>query len=184
MANKTIGLFGGSFNPPHLGHRQVAQELLERGIVDEIWFLPCKNHAFGKILATDAQRLTALEKLILSLPKKTRTKSRVEAYEISQAEKLSISYQTLCHLQQENPAFIFKFIIGSDQVRDFPQWHFYQDLLKQFAVLVYPRKMDLTPPLLKNMFYLDQLPTIDISSTQIRHLQAIGDLSWKKLVVN
>lgn len=184
MANKTIGLFGGSFNPPHLGHRQVAQELLERGIVDEIWFLPCKNHAFGKALALDSERLAALDKLILSLPKKTRIKSRVETCEILQAEKLSISYLTLCHLQQENPNFTFQFIIGSDQVRDFPQWHFYQDFLQQFTVLVYPRNSALNPPLLKNMIYLNQLPTIDISSTQIRHLQALGDSSWKKLVVN
>lgn len=184
MANKIIGLFGGSFNPPHLGHRQVAQELLEREIVDEVWFLPCKNHAFGKVLAPDPDRLAALEKLIFSLPKKTRIKSRVEPYEILQTENLSISYLTLCHLQQENPAYTFKFIIGSDQVRDFPQWHFYQDLLRQFAVLVYPRNTALNPPLLENMFYLTQLPMVDVSSTQIRHLQAIGDLSWKKFVIN
>ncbi len=178
-----VGIFGGSFNPPHLGHRRIAHELLERGIVDEIWFVPCKNHVFAKTLAPDQERLSALADLIASLPKKTRIKSRVELYEISQSKQLSVSYHTLCHFQQLYPDYTFQFIIGSDQVATFPQWHHYQALLQQFPVLVYPRAPYLQPPLLPNMIFLSDFPIVDISSTQIRQLQAAGDLSWKKLVV-
>lgn len=180
-----VGIFGGSFNPPHLGHRQVAQALLEQGRVDQVWFVPCKNHVFGKPLAPDQERLLQLEKLVASLPKKTRIKSRVEPYEILQSPaQLSVSYHTLCHFRQHFPQFQFQFIVGSDQVADFPQWHHYQTLLQNFPVLVYPRQPHLQPQLLPGMIYLSDFPIVDISSTQIRQLQAAGDNHWQDLVVH
>ena len=43
-----IGLLGGTFNPPHLGHLAVAKTGLWSGEIDAVWFLPCWEHAFGK----------------------------------------------------------------------------------------------------------------------------------------
>ena len=74
-------------------------------------------------------------------------------------------------------------VIGSDQVADFPKWHHYQSLLQEFPVLVYPRLPHPYPKLLPGMRSLSHFPIIDISSTQIRHLQAIGDKTWQTLVI-
>lgn len=185
MASKKslcIGVFGGSFNPPHLGHRRIVIELLERGIVDEIWLLPCREHAFGKELRPGTLRCQELALLIASLPKKTRNRVRVEEFELNQAG-LSITYDTLRALQKRDPQFAYQFIIGSDQVADFPKWHHYQSLLQEFPVLVYPRLPHPYPKLLPGMRSLSHFPIIDISSTQIRHLQAIGDKTWQTLVI-
>ncbi|MDO5561455.1 MAG: nicotinate-nicotinamide nucleotide adenylyltransferase [bacterium] len=178
----TIGVFGGSFSPVHLGHQQVTRAVLEQGIVEQIWLLPCKKHTFGKTMQDTSERLRCLNKLIIGLPKEMRTKVRIEKWELEQ-EALSISYQTLLALKRRQPEFAYKFIIGSDQVQDFPLWHDYQKLLREFEVLVYPRVPDLQPKLLPGMIFLQDLPTVNISSTQIRQLQAAGDESWRQLAI-
>ena len=179
---QTIGVFGGSFSPVHLGHQQVVQAVLEQGRVDQVWLLPCKKHTFGKTMQATGQRLSCLNKLIIGLPEKTRKKVRIEEWELHQ-NGLSISYQTLLALRQRQPEFDYKFIIGSDQVQDFPKWHEYQKLLDEFGVLVYPRVPYLNPQLLPGMLFLADLPTINISSTQIRALQERGDQSWRQLAI-
>src|SRR3972149_5244841 len=60
-----VTLFGGSFNPPHLGHALVIAEFLESAITDELWLLPTINHAFGKDLAPAQHRL-AMAKLLIN----------------------------------------------------------------------------------------------------------------------
>ncbi len=185
MASKpiVIGVFGGSFDPPHLGHRQLVIEFLQRQLVDQIYLLPCRCHAFAKSLSPQSQRLQLLEQLMSSLPKEIRNLVRVEDYELNQVGVLSYSYQTLLHLSRLQPSFKYKFIIGSDQVASFKKWYCFDQLLAQFEVLVYPRSGALQPPLLPGMTYFPQFPIIDISSSQIRALQAANDPSWRQLVV-
>ena len=60
-----VTLFGGSFNPPHLGHALVIAEFLESAITDELWLLPTINHAFGKDLAIVLAGLSLKDRLIL-----------------------------------------------------------------------------------------------------------------------
>src|SRR5262245_52962833 len=52
-----IGLFGGSFNPPHVAHQLVALYVLETQPVDAVWIAPTFRHAFGKELASFADRV-------------------------------------------------------------------------------------------------------------------------------
>ncbi len=56
-------IFGGSFNPPHLGHAMVAAWLKWTGRADDVWFVPAFEHAFGKPLAPFENRLAALHRL-------------------------------------------------------------------------------------------------------------------------
>jgi len=186
MANENqqvIGVFGGSFNPPHRGHRQVITELLARQLVDEIWILPCGQHAFGKIMTDNQKRVDWLEKLMTSLPPSLRARVRLETCELT-TDEVSYTYRTLTKLRARYPKYNFQFVIGSDQVADFPKWDEYQQLLTEFPVLVYPRQPDLQPKLLTGMTFLTDFPTVDISSTQIRAWQAAGDPRWRELVIN
>ena len=52
-----IALFGGSFDPPHLGHVFAAIHARVVGLVDEVWILPVANHPYGKQLSPWQQRL-------------------------------------------------------------------------------------------------------------------------------
>src|SRR5204862_8276407 len=58
MASRVrVALFGGSFNPPHIAHQLAALYVLETAPVDELWFVPAYEHAFGKPLAAFDDRL-------------------------------------------------------------------------------------------------------------------------------
>ncbi len=52
-----VGLFGGSFNPIHKSHMKIVDETLESKVVDEVWFVPCGKHAFGKDLLEPEHRV-------------------------------------------------------------------------------------------------------------------------------
>ncbi len=181
MANKVIGVFGGSFSPPHLGHRQVVSQILNKNLADEVWLLPCGEHAFGKDLLPVKQRLTQLAAMIKTLSPPLQKRVRVEEFELKNSG-MSITYDTLMALKAREPNLHFQFIIGTDQVKTFDQWHHYQDLLEKFPTLVYPREPNLQPPLLSGMILLQNFPTINVSSTLIKKMQQANNSAWKKLV--
>ncbi len=155
-----ITLFGGTFDPPHLGHSQIARTLLEQNLADEVWFLPVGEHAFEKKCSPAETRVALLE-LVLA------EHQRIELYEIEQ-QGMSITYDTLRALSKKYPQHQFAFVIGSDNLEKFHLWHHYQEMLHAFPFFVYPREGYSLAPLYENMHVLTQVPPVTISSTQIR----------------
>jgi nicotinate-nucleotide adenylyltransferase len=160
-----ICLFGGAFDPPHLGHQTVAAELIARGLADQIWFVPTKIHSFGKVM-TDEQHRLALLQLIQT------QQTRIETYELEQAG-VSYSFNTLEALAKKHPEHQFSWVIGSDNLAKFHEWgdaqgRNYQQLLAAFPFYVYPRHGFPFDPLYPGMTALKELPEITVSSTQVR----------------
>src|SRR5215207_746315 len=95
-----IALFGGSFDPPHFGHFQIALHILEEKIADEVWFIPAKKHPFGKEMLKDTYRAVMLKELledsspILEAKRISSSKMKVEKYELEHPE-VSYSFNTL-----------------------------------------------------------------------------------------
>ena len=127
-----IIIFGGSFDPPHLGHMAVAQSVLETEHADELWYVPCFKHPFDKNLTASEHRVAML-RLIAT------TRIRINTFEVDRGS-VSYTVDTLRHFQHEFTEHTFSFVIGSDQVADFPKWKDYQDLLKNWKRIVYPRE--------------------------------------------
>ena len=100
-----ILLFGGSFNPPHLGHQIVIEQAFELiPNLDELWLLPTYNHAFGKDLAPATDRLAMCKLLIDSLYRDSgfqraitclRRQVRSEAKGVSTAKPIEINKQNI-----------------------------------------------------------------------------------------
>lgn len=165
-----ISLFGGSFNPPHLGHQIVinqAFELIPK--LEKIWLLPDYQHAFAKNsdLAPVKHRLTMTKML---------ETSQVRTQTCKLDQKMPGYTLTAVHyLQTKYPQHQFSCLIGSDQLKVFTQWHQYQKLLKLIPFYVYPRAGFPLKPLFPNMTALTHPLQIitNISSTTIRQrLQA------------
>ena len=157
-----IGILGGSFNPPHLGHILVAQQVLEFTDIEHIWFLPCFTHTFEKPLAAISDRL-AMTKL-LAVPN-----TSVSTLEID--HKLDgNTINLLPLLKSQFPHDEFTFIIGSDQLNTFTKWGNWEQLIAQLSFLVVPRAEHETKPLLPGMVLLSNelLVTTSISSTVVR----------------
>lgn len=155
-----IALFGGSFDPPHLGHLTVANVVEHQKIADEVWFVPCANHPFAKYMSPAKNRLNMLRLL--------SDKHTIYTYELERATP-SYSFETLEHATQEFPQHSFVWLIGSDQVGVFHKWHRYEELLKRFTVLVYPREHHPADALLPGMQAIQNCPIISVSSTEVRN---------------
>lgn len=155
-----ITLFGGTFDPPHLGHSVIAQTLLEQKLADEVWFLPVGEHAFEKNCSPVELRIAMLE-LIL------KPQQRIERYEVENPG-MSITYETLVALAAQYPQHQFSFVIGSDNLPRFHEWHHYLEMLARFPFFIYPRQGAGLEPLYPGMKVLEDVSPIAVSSTQIR----------------
>lgn len=155
-----VGIFGGVFNPPHIGHIQIAQQVLDFTDIEEIWFLPnYGQHPPKPNVALAADRLAMTQMIKLG-------RTRVSTIEID--NKLSGSTMTLLpFLPKEHE---YTFIMGADWLPSFQQWDRWQELLKQLPFLVFPRNGYTNEPLYSGMTLLkhENLMTSNISSTKIR----------------
>jgi nicotinate-nucleotide adenylyltransferase len=182
-----IGVLGGSFDPPHLGHMGIAQQLLINKIVDEIWLLPCFSHAFEKKMSLVHDRLE-MTKLL-----------KMDGIKISEHEtgNKSVSYtiDTMDFFTEKYSGDQFYWILGSDQLFVFEKYKNWREIIRKHNLIVYPRINDFdkicsfVDNLMsqvgdsQNIIVLDpkEFKTIEISSTEIREKIKKGD-SIKKLV--
>lgn len=168
-----IAIFGGAFDPPHVGHLKVVRNFLQLNLVDEVWFLPVKDHAFAKKMASEVDRLAMLELLV------SRHLSALPVLicrEELEQPGMSITYQTLKALSTQHPEHQFSFLLGSDNLKSFHQWHDYKKLLQDFSFYVYPRIGFDFGPLRPGMTALKNLEEMAISSTEVkRRLLAKSD---------
>lgn len=168
-----IGLFGGSFDPIHIGHAIIAQRIISSGVVDRLWFLvspvnPLKVDKVRQVSDTDRLRMVEM----VSRP--------MEGVETSAFEfampRPSYTIDTLNALQEKFPDDEFSLVIGADNWELFGRWRNSEEILAKYHVLVYPRLgHNVTIPAdLKNRVALVDAPIIELSSTEIRERLANG----------
>lgn len=129
-----IGILGGTFDPPHIGHLIVASQIRETLSLDEIWLMPVFSHAFEKHLSSPDHRL-AMTKLM------EEDGIIASDYEIRRKER-SYTIDTLRLLQKARPADTFYFCLGSDTLIDFQKWKEWRKLVTDYRLVVYPRGFD------------------------------------------
>ena len=156
-----ISLFGGAFDPPHMGHYNVTSWMIESGTADEVWYVPVKNHPFGKQMSEAIHRVKMTEMMLIK-------RTRLESYELEQPG-INYTFKTLEALSGRHPEHSFSFIIGSDNLPKFHSWlEHHPQLLDKYPFFVYPRQGYPFEPLYENMFPLKESPMVSVSSTEIR----------------
>lgn len=161
-----IGLFGGSFNPIHNGHVWLAKALLRETGLDEVWFMVSPQNPLkqNRQLLDDNQRFR-----LVQLALKDEPRLRPCDYEFH-LPKPSYTWNTLQSLKKDFPEHRFTLLIGGDNWQLFDQWYRYEDLLREYPIVVYPRQ-DATPKTMQTAFpnvTFVKVPLIKISSTMIR----------------
>jgi nicotinate-nucleotide adenylyltransferase len=129
-----VALFGGSFNPPHVGHQLLALYVLETADVDELWFVPAFQHPFHKALEPFQDRRAMCERAIEALGRRARV-SDVE-------ERLggaSLTLRTVRRLMEDHPDHAFSLVIGSDLVAETDTWHGIAELRRLAPFIVVQR---------------------------------------------
>lgn len=131
-----IGIFGGSFNPPHKMHKKIAKMLLKRKYIDKIIFVPTgTTYQYKTNLLPNKIRYDMLSILI----KKEKNMS-ISKYEFSSTPKYT--YQTLKHFQTRYPNDEIYFICGLDNLSYMDKWEHGNEILKNYKILLIKRKTD------------------------------------------
>lgn len=162
-----IGLFGGSFNPPHIAHLIVAETVREQFGLQAVWWMPSHTppHKPGETLAPATHRLSMTRRATASNP----------AFDTSELEIQrggpSYTVETLRALQERHPDAAFALIVGSDSLQDFAGWHRPEEIARRVPLLGYRRPgaeaPDL-PPRFARRVRFGEAPLLEISGTAIR----------------
>ena len=130
-----VGLLGGSFNPAHAGHLHIARVALKRLRLDQVWLLvspgnPLKNPAG---LATLAQRLASARALAAAAPR------RIVATDIERHLRTRFTLDTLRALKIRFPRVRFVWLMGADNLTQFPRWRGWTAIARAVPFAVLPR---------------------------------------------
>jgi nicotinate-nucleotide adenylyltransferase len=138
-----LGLFGGSFNPVHLGHLLLAQSAAEELALERVFFVPTAQSPFkqGIVQAAAKDRLRWLNLALAG-----RSHWQVDAREI-QRGGVSYTVDTLRAYRQEYPQAALFYIIGADHVPFLPEWRAAAELAQLAEFLVVPRPGEVSAPL-------------------------------------
>ncbi len=177
-----IGVFGGTFDPVHLGHLILAEQCREQAQFDEVWFVPAARppHKVERTLTRFDQRAEMLALAIAGQP----------AFRINELEKdrpgPSYTADTLAQLRQAHPEHEFWLLIGSDSVSDLPLWRDPGRIISQAGLIVAGRPGHAIPDAeqLRAMLRITEestlryqavnSPLIDISSRDLRRRVQLG----------
>jgi nicotinate-nucleotide adenylyltransferase len=151
-----VGILGGTFDPPHVGHLEAARIAVDSGQIEAAWIVPCVRHAFGKLPAPFEHRMAMCALLV----------EGHERIAVSDAEaRLAEPGKTLdlvLGLQHEYPEHSFRLVAGADIYHQRHLWHRYDEVAR-LAPPIYVAREGVEP--------IDQ-PTLpappEVSSSRIR----------------
>ncbi len=128
-----IGLFGGSFNPPHAGHAHVVETALDRLALDRVWVMvtpgnPLKDR---RALAPLAERLARVRALIRD--------PRVDVTAFEAAWPIRYSWQTVKRLTAAHPRARFVWIMGADNLAGFHRWQHWRRIAAAMPIAIIDR---------------------------------------------
>jgi nicotinate-nucleotide adenylyltransferase len=157
-----IGIFGGTFDPPHVGHLLVAVDAVEQLSLDRLVFVPTASQPLklGAVCATAMQRLAMVRLLVGG-----DARFAVDPIEIERPG-LSYSVDTLAEYARQEPGAERFFLVGADVVRTFDKWREPERVLSlaQMVVLTRDDAAVTVPPGAVSL----RSRRVDVSSTEIR----------------
>ncbi len=168
-----IGIYGGTFNPPHLGHLVLAQSALDALDLDLVLFVP----AYVSPFKTQRDVLSAeLRCEMVELALSDNRKFRGEYWEALR-RKTSYSVDTLRYLSRIFPDDTLHLLMGADTFREFHLWKDPDDIVRLARICVaerlHHRFVDASHEYMENVISFP-MPLLDISSSDIRRRVAEG----------
>lgn len=177
-----IGIFGGTFDPVHLGHLIMAEQCREQGQLDQVWFVPSARppHKQDFPITPLRQRIDMLQLALAGQPA-----FRIEDIE-DERPGPSYTVDTLDELQRRHPGHTWYLLLGADSLVDLPQWYDPVGIIQRAGLLVIARSG--TPVLTGEHLrarlglaasaplhlQLVEAPLIDIASRDLRRRGAQG----------
>ncbi|MFT9448614.1 nicotinate-nucleotide adenylyltransferase [Gluconobacter japonicus] len=136
-----VGLLGGSFNPAHIGHLQVAQRALRALRLDQVWLMVSPGNPLKprKGMGTFRARLGSARRLADG--------RRICATDIEARLKQRYTVKTVALLKQRFPNVQFVWLMGADGLAQFSRWKNWRALARMIPIAILPRPGSVTPAL-------------------------------------
>lgn len=165
-----IGVYVGSFNPPHKGHIKIVKHLLNKKIVDKILIIPTNNYWNKTNIIDLNHRINMLNFF--------KTNNIIINNTLN---NLEYTYQVFRELKKDNNEY--SLILGADNIVSFAKWKNYEELLNQELIIINRDNLDIKKYLnelnKKDKYKIINIKNIDISSTYIRE-----NIKNEKLIKN
>ncbi len=179
---RRVAVFGGTFDPVHLGHLITAEQAREQARLDQVWFIPAASppHKQGQAVTDFAQRVEMLRLALAGRP----------AFQVDDLEKgrpgPSYTADTLEELHRRHPGVELHLLVGSDCLPDLPLWYEPARIIAAAGLLVVPRpgwplidgeqlRQSLRLPAEANLHLeVVRSPLIEIASRDLRRRAAEG----------
>lgn len=177
-----IGIFGGTFNPPHLGHKNLAMQIKDIAKLDRIIIIPSyvPPHKQTTQLASGKHRVKMCELMF------SEDIFNVSDIEIRRGGK-SYTIDTIATLKKEYPGDELFLIIGSDMLLSFHEWKQYKDIISLVTLCVASRSEEISKDVLssyaidtlalseaKGEIIIADIEPMEVSSTAVRELIKYG----------
>lgn len=167
-SDRQVGLFGGSFNPPHVAHLVIAELICDQFNLDKILWIPNFQSPLKRLedVAPANQRVEMTRLAI-------EHNDRFALNEVEVRRKgVSYTVETIRELQERHPDVTFHMIIGSDSLESFGAWHRPDEILERVAMIVFrrPGASAVPPPAgFEERVTFADAPLLEISGTTIRN---------------
>jgi nicotinate-nucleotide adenylyltransferase len=176
---KKIGLLGGTFDPPHIGHLIMAEEARLQCGLEEVWWMPNKIPPHKEKTDTkEKQRVEMVEQMVRLSPSFALCLKEMER------DGPSYTADTLLALKEEMPDTQFHFIMGGDSFENFHLWARYEELQSMIPFIVMKRPGSEQAKVKKEDFielnFIDRFE-LNISSSEIR--EGVNRGTWNKFLV-
>ncbi|CUS81632.1 nicotinate-nucleotide adenylyltransferase [Candidatus Kryptobacter tengchongensis] len=164
-----VGIFGGTFNPPHIGHLIVAEFIREEAKLNKIIFVPCaipphkQNQGYLSQIASPHHRFEMVKIAVKNNP----------FFEVSDIEikrgGVSYTVETVSYFVERFPTYTFYLLIGADQFRELHTWKDPDEIVKRVRLIVFNRYGYAIPESKFSQFAdFITIPNIDVSASAIR----------------
>jgi nicotinate-nucleotide adenylyltransferase len=175
MDKPTVAILGGAFDPIHLGHREVADQIIKSGSADRVWMMPAYGHMYDKKMASPEHRLAMVQRA-------TQDSPRIQPFNYEIRNRLNGStYDFFNKLLAEPFAknYNFRMAIGQDNADTFHKWKNAEQLKQMVPFTVMAR--DGSPAPDTNAWYLQAphqyisfSPKYKTSSTKVKQMLSEG----------
>lgn len=171
-----IAVYCGSFNPPHIGHYQLATHLLASHYADKVIVVPTGDAYPKQALAPAEYRLEMVQTMFANEPN-----ILIDDFELK--NQLVYTFHTIQHVQTLFPNDEISLVLGADNYQQVSTWDYYEELKCICQFLVIKREGYPTPtPIPQTKTTIIDLHIADISSTSIRQALAQNDPSFCKFI--
>lgn len=171
-----LGIFGGAFDPVHLGHLLLAEQCREQCALDEVWFVPTRRPPHKAASSTDPKkRLDMLHFATAGLPQFVVSRMELDR------DDVSWTVDTLRRLRAGRPSDELFLLIGADSLRDFLTWREPEEIAR-LATLVAVNRGDMAieeltvglPDSIRSQVQAVSMPSVALSASDIRERVAAG----------